>query len=170
MLWRKSLRQECIDLYLSKGGQRLLTNVDTGEQLWLQCSYDQYVQNQWKQNIPVEWSEVYEKNLLGKENSMVSKDLIFAASQWYMQFSNYRTNEVKMGRFTFYFKRWVFFEVKRKDVPKMSVCLMMDTYFNQRFEVRIQIITTQIKYRRSQKFQLQSEDFVKICSPVIAWS
>ena len=37
-----------LELYLSLGGQRLLTNVVTAEQLWLEYIQDQYVQKQWK--------------------------------------------------------------------------------------------------------------------------
>ena len=37
---------------LSVAGLRLLTNADTVAQLWLESSQDQYMQSQWKQNVP----------------------------------------------------------------------------------------------------------------------
>ena len=54
-----------LENYLSVGGQRLLTNVDTAEQTWLEFSQDQYVQTQWKEHIAVENSEV-DQDFLGK--------------------------------------------------------------------------------------------------------
>ena len=59
-------QEECLflELQYSVGGQNLLTIVDTAEQLWLQCSQDQYAQNQGIQDIPLNWSEVCRKVFL----------------------------------------------------------------------------------------------------------
>ena len=48
-----------LEIHLLVGGQRLLTNTDTAEQLLLEGSQDQDVQNQWKEDIPVGKSAVF---------------------------------------------------------------------------------------------------------------
>ena len=47
-----------LELYHSVGGQEVFTNVNMAEQLWLECSQDQYVRNQWESDNPVDWSEI----------------------------------------------------------------------------------------------------------------
>ena len=56
-------QQDC--LFAELYHQIFLTNTVTTEQLWLQCSHDQYVENQWKKGFPMQRSEASKQNLFG---------------------------------------------------------------------------------------------------------
>ena len=80
--------QKFLELYHSVVGQRLLTNVDTAEQQWLEYSQDQYVQKQWKWDFRVERSEVYQGNFWRKHLELFQRILISQRANCTCSFQN----------------------------------------------------------------------------------
>ena len=81
--------------------------------------------------------------------SFFQKDHNFAVSQLQNQVSNYRKNDLEMERWTLQIEFYLLREVGRKITTKTFLWLMMDTFFNHRFEIQNPIISLQIEYRRS---------------------
>ena len=75
--------------------RRRLANVDTAEKLSLEYIQSLYVQSQWKKDVPVEYSEVYQENCLDEKYYCFKGAY---TSHLYMPVSIYRRKEMKMER------------------------------------------------------------------------
>ena len=106
----------------------------------------------------------------GKKKVLFKRILISERANGICSFQNIEQLRQKWSDETSGSKNEAVCENGRKIITTMFVGFMMDTFSIHRLELRIRIISMQIKYRESEKISLQSEDFLKICSPELLGS
>ena len=115
-----------LELHSSACCQPVLKNVDTVEHLCLECNQDQYMQSQWKQDEPEDWSDVCQEKL-SRKKILFQK---FLNQQWTNGINKVQSTKksTEIGELNFLFwKKRILFEVRRNIIPK-KFFFLLDTF------------------------------------------